>query len=207
MEDIWEGLRTMHWAEAAAVACGIAYVILAAKEHIACWFFGILNGLLSVYLFYQSGLLAESVLYLYYVAAGIYGWYSWTYTRRPGQSASRQLRVGEWRLSVHLGLIVGGVVLSLLVAWFLQHYTAAQMPLIDAHTTVFSFVATYMVTRKILSNWIYWIVIDGVSVWLYASRDLYLYALLMAGYTVLAIWGYWSWKRQYITKPSHLEEV
>lgn len=199
MQDIWEGLRSMHWAEAAAVVCGIAYVILAAREHIACWFFGILNGLFSVYLFYQSGLLAESVLYLYYVAAGAYGWYAWAYTKRPDQNPSRQLQVGEWRLPIHLILIVGGVFLSLLVAWFLQNYTQAQMPLIDAHTTVFSFITTYMVTRKILSNWIYWIVIDAVSVWLYASRDLYLYALLMAGYTLLAVWGYWSWHRHYLT--------
>lgn len=197
MQDIWEGLRAMHWAELGAVLCGIAYIILAAREHIACWFFGILNGGLSVYLFYQSGLLAESVLYLYYVLAGIYGWYAWAYTRRPDQDPSHQLLVGEWRWTIHLVLIASGVILSLLVAWFLQAYTQAQMPLIDAHTTVFSFIATYLVTRKILSNWIYWIVIDGVSVWLYASRDLYLYALLMAGYTLLAFWGYWSWRRHY----------
>jgi len=197
----------MHWAEAAAVGCGIAYIVLAAREHIACWFFGILNGLLSVYLFFQSGLLAESVLYLYYVAAGIYGWYAWAYTRRPDQDPSRQLRVGEWRWTVHLALIFGGVMLSLLVAWFLQTYTQAQMPLIDAHTTVFSFIATYMVTRKILSNWVYWIVIDAVSVWLYASRDLYLYALLMAGYTLLAVWGFWSWRRQYIDRLVSQEEL
>ncbi len=197
MQDIWEGLRAMHWAELGAVLCGIAYIILAAREHIACWFFGILNGGLSVYLFYQSGLLAESVLYLYYVLAGIYGWYAWAYTRRPDQDPSLQLLVGEWRWTIHLVLIASGVILSLLVAWFLQAYTQAQMPLIDAHTTVFSFIATYLVTRKILSNWIYWIVIDGVSVWLYASRDLYLYALLMAGYTLLAFWGYWSWRRHY----------
>lgn len=186
----------MHWAEAAAVLCGIFYVILAAREHISCWAFGILNGLLSIYLFYISGLLAESVLYLYYVVAGIYGWYAWAHDDRPADGDADTLHVAEWTHRRHVLIIALGIALSWGVAWFLQSYTNAQMPLIDAHTTVFSFIATWMVTRKILSNWLYWVVIDGVSVWLYASRDLYLYSLLMVAYTILAIWGYVSWRRQ-----------
>jgi len=196
IEEISEGLRQMHWAEGAAVLCGVAYVILAAREHIGCWAFGILNGLLSIYLFYVSGLLAESVLYLYYVLAGIYGWYAWANDHRPADGDANELHVAEWTYLRHTLIIVLGIALSWGVAWVLRTYTSAQMPVIDAHTTVFSFIATWMVTRKILSNWLYWIVIDAVSVWLYASRDLYLYSFLMAGYTILAVWGYISWRRQ-----------
>lgn len=196
--DFWQnmetGLRSMHWAEGAAVLSGIIYVILAAREQIACWFFGIMNGVFSVYLFWISELLAESVLYMYYILAGFYGWHIWL---RPGKSKGADKRqVVEWHWTIHLPVVVAGLGLSWLLAWILREYTPAQMPILDAHTTVFSFLATYMVTRKVLSNWVYWIVIDAFSVWLYASRSLFLYAFLMAGYTLLAVWGFWQWKKQ-----------
>mgnify|MGYP006266152101 CR=1 FL=1 len=197
--QIWATLQNMHWAEMAAVGCGVAYVILAAREHILCWLFGIANGILSVYVFLRAGLLAEAGLYAFYILAGIYGWYTWLHGPERDQSGGDSLRVAEWGWLRHVAWILAGVALSLGLAYVLQSYTPAEMPLIDAHTTVFSFLATYMVTRKILSNWLYWIAIDGVSVWLYATRDLYLYSLLMLAYTGIAIWGYFSWRRQAYT--------
>ncbi len=181
----------MHWAEVGAVVLGVVYVVLAARENIWCWIFGILSSALSIYLFFLSKLYAESILYFYYVIAGIYGWYAWH--KRKGQN---ELKISTWKISHHLLAIVLGIALSLLLAWILKTYTDAQMPLVDAHTTIFSFIATYMVTRKKLENWLYWIVIDTVSVGLYASRGLYLYAFLMIIYTIIAISGYLSWRKR-----------
>ncbi|MEM6380475.1 MAG: nicotinamide riboside transporter PnuC, partial [Bacteroidota bacterium] len=176
-----------------AVICGIIYVILAAQENIWCWFWGILNAMLSIYLFWELQLYAESILYMYYFFAGIYGWYAWTYAQRVSEAKA----IIEWPWKTHLWLLLVGFALSWLVYFFLASYTDAQMPLVDAHTTVFSFIATYMVTRKILSNWIYWIIIDLVSVGLYASRGIFLYAILMAAYTVIAYFGWRAWSRVY----------
>ena len=67
------------------------------------------------------------------------------------------------------------------------------MPIVDAFTTVFSVFATYMVTKKILGNWLYWIVIDLVSSYLYLVRNLEMTALLFMVYTIIAILGYLSW--------------
>jgi nicotinamide mononucleotide transporter len=200
--SIWEAaaaaLERLHWAEAGAVAAGIAYVILAAREHIWCWFFGVVGSVLSIYLFYISKLYAESFLYVYYVLAGIYGWYSWRYDR----GARQPLRIAVWPLWRHLIAIALGVALSLMLGFALARYTDAKMPLIDAHTTIFSFMATYMVARKILENWLYWIAIDAVSVGLYWSRELYLYALLMTAYTVIAVWGWREWRRRYVSREA-----
>ncbi len=187
----------MHWAEIAAVICGVLYVILAARESILCWPFGILNALFSIYLFYLTKLYAESALYFYYVLAGIYGWYAWRYDRRGGDA----LHVIEWGWKRHVALIGLGLGLSWLLGWGLQAFTDARMPLVDAHTTIFSFLATYLVTRKVLSNWLYWIVIDAVSVWLYAVRELNLYAFLMFGYTAMAVYGYMAWRKKRGLKP------
>ena len=67
------------------------------------------------------------------------------------------------------------------------------MPIIDSFTTVFSIFATFMVAKKILGNWLYWIVIDIASVYLYDSRDLKQTAFLFIVYTAFAIYGYFSW--------------
>ena len=181
----------MHWAEVAAVICGLVYVVLVARENIWCWFWGGLNALLSIYLFIEIQLYAESILYVYYFLAAIYGWYAWKYSRRVSDAHA----IVEWSWKKHLLLILAGFGLSYLLYLVLSNFTDAQMPLVDAHTTIFSFLATYLVTRKVLSNWLYWIVIDAISVWLYASRGIELYAVLMLVYTVIAILGYFRWKK------------
>mgnify|MGYP002624080906 FL=1 len=124
--------------------------------------------------------------------AGIYGWYAWR-----KRSDNNELKISVWPISYHLLALLLGVILSFGLATLLRTYTDAALPLVDSHTTIFSFIATFMVTRKVLENWLYWIVIDAVSVWLYWSRDLYLYAILMLAYSIIAVWGLLAWKKQY----------
>jgi len=179
----------MSWIEIWSVTTGIIYIALAARENIWCWLFGIISSLLSIYLFFLSKLYAESMLYFYYVIAGIYGWVAWSNSNKKGET----LKISIWPWVNHLLVVPLGVALSFLLAWFLQNYTDAELPLIDAHTTVFSFIATYMTARKILSNWIYWIIIDFVSIGLYVNRELYLYSGLMVIYTGMAVYAFFNW--------------
>jgi nicotinamide mononucleotide transporter len=194
-ESILQAASEMHWAEVGSVIAGVIYVVLAARENIWCWLFGIAGSALSIYLFYVYKLYAESILYFYYVLAGIYGWWAWTHGRDATEET--QMSITTWKPGQHLLTVIVGAGLSLVLAFFLRRYTDAQMPVIDAHTTIFSFLATYLVTRKVLSNWIYWIFIDAISIGLYASRELYLYALLMVAYTLIAGWGYMEWRKVY----------
>jgi nicotinamide mononucleotide transporter len=82
------------------------------------------------------------------------------------------------------------------MGFYFATYTNAKMPIVDSFTTVFSLFATYMVVKKILGNWLYWIIIDTVSVYLYFSRDLHLTALLFMAYTIIAIFGYFNWLKK-----------
>ncbi len=194
---IYQAFENMSWIEIGAVISGLIYVILAAYENILCWFFGIIGSLLSIYLFYSGKLYAESALYLYYVIAGFYGWYAWSRRKNEEvfyETESSVLKIHTWKSSQHLQAIGLGIILALVLAWSLKTFTDAQLPLIDAFTTIFSFIATYMVTRKILENWLYWIFIDLVTAGMYFHREYYLYALLMIIYTVIAIVGYLKWK-------------
>ncbi|MBK8043563.1 MAG: nicotinamide mononucleotide transporter [Haliscomenobacter sp.] len=109
--------------------------------------------------------------------------------------ASQPLAIHTWPLTRHAPFLVLGAALSAALGWALSEFTNAQFPYLDSHITIFSFLATYLVTRKVLSNWIYWILIDAVSVGVYWLRDLRLYAILMVIYTTIAVYGYLHWRK------------
>ncbi|MCA1763215.1 MAG: nicotinamide riboside transporter PnuC [Flavobacteriales bacterium] len=183
--------------EIAAVVFNIAYVLLAARGSIWCWPMGIIGSGLSIWLFIKSGLYAESVLFTYYVFMGFYGWYAWI--RSTENRDEIQIRIWNW--PVHSLVLIGGFIASYGVYYILENFTDAQMPLLDAYTTVFSFIATWMVAKRILENWVYWIAIDALTIYLYVSRELYIYAALSAAFTVIAFYGYAAWYKSYTQSP------
>lgn len=176
---------------------GLAYVVLAAKKNIWCWLMGILASLCSIYLFYvYSKLYAEALLSAYYVVTGVIGWVYWS---RPKKELP-VIRVRWWN---HVVFIVVGIVLSIVLYKILStFFPDAEKKLLDSFTTMFSFLATWITIKKWLSNWIYWIVIDAVTVAMYWSRGLNIYAGLMVVYTVLAVYGYLEWKKEYLKAES-----
>ena len=177
--------------EVLATFFGVAYIVLAARKNIWCWVAGIISSLLSVYLFWvYSKLYAEAILYFYYVVAGIIGWMQWS---NPKTDRPFVIKVNS---STHIVFILFGAILSVGLYFLISFvFPDADRALIDSFTTVFSFLATWFTIRKWLSSWIYWIIIDIVSAGLYWSKDLNIYALLMIFYTVLAVYGYFSWKK------------
>lgn len=181
--------------EIVAVIFGVLYTVLMAQNKISCWIFGIIGSLLSVYLFIEyAKLYAEAVLYVFYVFAGIYGWVQW-------KNQKEVTEVYQQKVSTHIKLIVGGTAVSILLYFGLSYFfKEAEKPLIDSFTTVFSFIATYLMAKKWIENWYYWLVIDGVSTYLYYTRELEIYALLMLVYTILVVYGYLKWKKLKVVK-------
>ena len=180
--------------EQAAVVFGLAYVIAIVFERSIGWLFGILNSVVSIWLFYRINLKAESVLYIYYVVAGIYGWWNWSKSQKSKLNKS-ELQIQEYSLLNHLALIVFGGIASVGLAEVLIAFNSGA-PYIDAFTTVFAFIATWLTTKKVFSNWIYWIVVDIVSTYLYYSRGLEFYSALMFLYTVIAFIGAYNWNKE-----------
>lgn len=181
--------------EVVAVIFGVLYTVLMAKNKISCWIFGIIGSLLSIYLFIvYAKLYAEALLSVFYVFAGIYGWIMW-------EKQEIIEEVYQRKIMTHVKLISVGTVFSFLLFYVLIYFFKdAQKPLIDSFTTVFSFIATYLMAKKWIENWFYWIAIDGVSVYLYYSRGLEIYALLMFAYTIIVIYGYFEWKKLKVKK-------
>ena len=188
-----EYAQTMsHW-ETTAVLLGVAYLVLAMRQSQWCWYAAFGSTAIFSWLFLDVSLLMESALNVYYLAMAVYGWLAW----RNGTGDQPELPVQRWGLAQH-GVAIGGVVLiSLISGWLLTHNTHAALPYLDSFTTWGAVLTTWMVTRKVLENWLYWVVIDAAAVYLYIDRGLYLTAVLMAFYVVLASAGFFIWLRDY----------
>ena len=176
--------------EALAVLLAITYLVLAIRQNIWCWAAAAVSTLIYLFIMFEARLYMESVLQLFYLAMAAYGWYQW---RQHGQQ-NGEMKVSTWPLMYHL-FAIGSVLLLVFVSGhLLTQYSDAALPHVDSFTTWGAVIATYMVARKILENWVYWFVIDAVSVGLYLNRGLFLTAVLFAFYLVLIVLGYRSWK-------------
>lgn len=135
-------------------------------------------------------------LQLYYVLMGFYGWIHWARID-SASSNKKELPVSKLKLGQAILFLMFTLLLWLVIAKLLIRFTDSPVPWIDAFTTAFSFSATYMLARKILEHWIIWVVVDFISVALYFYRGLYPSIVLFAIYTVLAVFGYLEWKKQW----------
>lgn len=176
--------------EIAAVVLNLIYLILLIRENIWCWFFGIAGSLVSIYLFYSIALYSEAILYIYYVIIGVYGYLVWS-KERDGQ-----LHIQRINLLQHTLIIIGGCITTAVVGYLFDTYTDASKPYLDAFTTIFSFIASFMEARKIISAWIFWIVINLTTVVLYLQENLPIYLGLTIVYLVFSVVGYREWSKK-----------
>lgn len=174
-----------------AVLTGLLYVLLATGEDVWCWPFGILSSAIYIYINLGGHLYQDAILQSYYVLAGLYGWWAWS---RP-QAAVTTLHVHRLPLARHLPWFATGVVLTLLCGYLFSK-VGNSYPYVDAAVTVFSFIATYLTARKVLENWLYWIVIDLVAAPMYYLKELRLTTGLYLFFAVVAYYGYRQWKKQ-----------
>ena len=184
-------LQTSIW-EWFAVASSLLYVILITYKVLAAWIFAALSSLLYIYLCYSNRLYLESILQVFYFGMAIYGWFMWT-----SDDETKDVTVIQWPLNYHIYNVLVSGTLMLLFGYIFDQYSNQANPYLDAFTTIFSLMATFMVAQKVLENWIYWIIIDAFSVYLFASRGLYMTSVLFILYTLIAIFGYFSWKKQF----------
>ncbi len=179
--------------ELLAVLLAIAYLLLAMRERIECWYAAFVSTLIYSFLFWDVNLLMESALQVYYMAMAVYGWSQWRHHR----NSREDLHIHRWRWQQHAVALAAVAVLVVASGFWLQRSTSAVMPYLDSFTTWASVLTTYMVARKVLENWLYWIVIDAISIYLYIDRAMYLTALLFIAYVLLAGYGYVCWYRRY----------
>ena len=187
---------TENWFEIVAALLAIAYLLLEMRQDARCWIAWIISSLMYLFVMYSAGLYMEAGLQIFYLLMGFYGLYQWQYKLANNET----LKIKVWPITTHMMCLTALFLLVITSGYILSNNTDAASPYIDAFTTWGAIIASYMVAKKILENWIYWFVIDFVSVFLFVSRELYPTALLFCLYLVLVIIGYRSWKKEWQLK-------
>jgi len=196
--------------ELLAVISALVYVVLAAKENIWCWPAALVSTIIYTVIFYDVYLWMDALLQVYYLAMAVFGWYCWRKVLSPkngenNDSATKAVQaIQTWPLLFHAKIIVLLTACSLAIGWLMDNYTPTDFPYLDSATTVFAVFTTYMVAKKVLENWLYWIVIDFVSIYLYLEKGLQPTAVLFGLYVVMAIVGYVMWYRKHQVTISNL---
>ncbi|HKW09253.1 MAG TPA: nicotinamide riboside transporter PnuC [Gemmatimonadaceae bacterium] len=187
-------MSTLEWIAALA---GAVSVYLSARENIWSWPTAIVNVGLYIIVFRRTGLYSDMGLQVVYLVLSIYGWYQWLYggTNRTELSVSRAA-LREWTVVTPIA-----VVFWVALARYTATLPGVALPYLDAGLTTISLVAQWMMTRKILENWVLWIVADVVYVPMYVYKGLPVTAALYAVFLVLAVIGLRSWRRSYRERP------
>ena len=183
----WLGLETI------AVLLGVAYLLCVMREKSLAWFFSFFSSGILLWISLDVSLYMYSVLYAYFMVMAVYGWYQW----QRGGNKSEGVKLNCWRFKNHLTAIGLVLVLSAISGYLLSQNTDARLPYIDSFATWGSVVTTYMVARKVVENWLYWIAINLATIFLYIDAKLYQTVGLYSVYLVLAVVGYIAWRKAY----------
>jgi nicotinamide mononucleotide transporter len=181
--------------EWSVLGLNLVFIILLIRENIWCWLFGIIASIISVYLFLDAKLYSETLLYSVYIILGIYAWIHW-----QANSVKATMPIQYKKGDYHLVVIAIGVAVWFGLGYFFKTQTDSKLPWADAFSTSFAFVATYLEAKKILHHWLYWIVINIFSIWLYRARELNIMALMMLGFAVFSIVGFIIWTKKHRTE-------
>ncbi|GIU53110.1 nicotinamide riboside transporter PnuC [Shewanella sp. KT0246] len=184
--------------EAIAVVLAIAYLVLAMRTNIWCWAAAFVSTAIYTVLFWKVSLLMESLLNVYYMAMAVYGFWLWRYgsNKIEGSSQDTELAIVSWSLNKHLIIIAVTSVISLIVGYLMATNTSASFPYLDALTTCFAVMTTYLVAKKVIENWYYWMVINSLSIYLYLQKGLMLTSGLLVLYLFMAVSGYFMWRKK-----------
>ncbi|MDX1493724.1 MAG: nicotinamide riboside transporter PnuC, partial [Longimicrobiales bacterium] len=166
--DLLAELRGLAPLEALAVLTAIGYLLLAIRENIWCWLCAAISTSCYVWLFIEARLYMESALNGFYLAMAGYGFWMWRY----GAGRERELPVTSWPAALHAVAIAGIALLAAASGTLLARYSDAARPFVDSATTWAAVWTTFLVARKVLENWWYWLVIDVASVFIYWTRGL-----------------------------------
>ena len=196
MPALLTDLVTYLWSlEGLAVVLAIVYLLLAARESLWCWACALVSSVIYIWICWHAHLFMETWLNGFYAVMAVLGWQQWRSggVGGNGKAARAIVTMRPWQ---HLACLALVLVLASVNGVLMQRYTSAAWPFVDAFISWSSVVTTFLVVRKVLENWLYWIVIDGIAIVVYFERGLYLTTLLYAAYVVIVVFGYLQWRRE-----------
>lgn len=189
---LYQNLADSSIAEAIAVVFGILSVWFAKKENILVFPTGIISVLIYIYICLFAKLYADMGINFVYFVMSIYGWYMWS-----RKDVEKYVLPISWcKTKDHVISVVMLIVFFISLSYLLTHYTDSNVPLIDSATTSIFIVGMWLMARKKIENWIYWIIGDIISIPLYFYKDLALTSIQFTVFLILAIMGYIEWRKK-----------
>jgi nicotinamide mononucleotide transporter len=189
-------MNVFSWVELVSVATGIVAVWFNTRQQIYGWPLGLVSIVLASLVYWQSKLYGEFALQGFFAVSSIYGWINW-YKLHHGLMLAEKKPISFASASQLLGWIGLGSFFTVLGYYILARFTDGDVIWLDSGITAFSLVAQVMLARKIIENWLIWIVIDVVSAGVYVYKGLYFMAFEFVVFCVLACWGYKQWKAEW----------
>lgn len=179
-------------AELVAMLTGLIGVYLTIRQSVWCFPVGIVNVVLYAILFFSPGiqLYADALLQCFYTLLLFYGWYKWSSTKNEVKVTVPVFLKSNIAIKMAIFVLLSTCILAL----FLKNYTNASYPWIDSALTCGSLAAQWMIARKIIENWIVWVIVDIIYIPLYIAKNLPLTAILYAVFLVMAVKGFKEWK-------------
>lgn len=191
-----------NWVEIIAAVLGLAGIGLQIKQNHWYWLTSILMVLMYIYVFYQSKFYADMTFQFYYLGVSFFGWYYWIKKKKTAtqENTSPVQKLGKKQIWTCIIISAGLFVIIYLI---LNYLTDSPIPFGDAFTTALSITATWLLAKKYVENWIFWIIVDGVSTALYIYKGLYPTSILFTVLTILAFVGYFEWRKSLYEKQDN----
>jgi nicotinamide mononucleotide transporter len=183
----------MSYIEIVASAFGLACVWFTVKQNVWCWPTGLIQVILYIWIFYNSHLYSDMLLQIVFVFISIYGWYHWIH----GNRETSVLEVTKTGNEIVIWMIIG-LAGTFMLGFLMGYYTNAALPYPDSFITVASLIAQWLMARKKLESWWFWIMVDVVGIGVYFFKELYFTTGLYSVFLVMAVMGYIDWKRSLI---------
>jgi len=181
-----------HWLEITGAILSLIYLYLSINQKISLWILGFISSAFYIVIFLQTKLYADMSLQVYYLVISVYGWIHWTFGK---EIKGDELPVAK--LSKKLILILTGATVLIYFLYFiiLNYYTDSPVPKFDSLVGTLSVIATWLLAKKYIENWLVWIVADGLCIGLYIYKGLYPTSVLFGVYTLMSVVGYLQWKK------------
>ena len=197
--------HSMNLLELIGLVSGLVAVYLASRALSVNFLFGLLNNVVYFVVFYQAHLYSAMLLQVVYFSFSLYGYYHWKHPAPGQEGKNRELRIrrlnkSQWALVIVIVLVFGGLWSEGIIYFqsrFPEYIDPPAFPRLDAMLTAASVMGQFLLSRKVMDNWIIWIVVDVLSTALYAYMGLFFTALLFAVFTLIALRAIVDWNKQY----------
>lgn len=193
MQELLYQLRDTSLSEAIGAALGLAYLLLAVRRNLLCWLCAFMSTAIYLVLFARAALYMQSLLQVFYLVMAVVGFIDW----QKGRTEEAGVLIRTWTLRQHALAAIAVAIAAALNGWLLATQTDAAAPYLDSLVTWGSVITTWMVARRVLENWLYWIVVDALAAYLYFTQGLLVTTLLFVIYLGIVVRGYFVWLREH----------